>query len=155
MTGARRITVAHAAAVIAIAIASLGAVAGCADFEAPDAPRLSDAAVAVPSFSRDVQPIFTARCATQSCHNFATHQSRLVLEPDSAYSAIVNQPSTVPGVLLVEPGNPDRSLILLVLSPDSARRFGIQRMPLGRAPLTANQEATIRAWIAQGARQSR
>lgn len=50
--------------------------------------------------------------------------------------------------LRVDPGNPDDSYIVLKLEGDS--RAGSQ-MPLGQSPLTVDQIALVRDWIANGA----
>jgi len=54
---------------------------------------LPDVFVANPSFERDIQPIFTARCATASCHNLATQQLGLNLQAGYAYDEIVDEDS--------------------------------------------------------------
>lgn len=139
-----------------LTIAALAVLAGCADFDPPvpaDA-KLPDAVVDDPSFAADLQPIFTARCATSSCHSLAVHQAGLVLVPGHAYDSLVGIPARLaPGLARVEPGAPDVSFLMVVLS-DTADRFGVPRMPLGQRPLTANQIATIRNWIARGARRN-
>jgi hypothetical protein len=38
-----------------------------------------------------------------------------------------------------------------IIQGDPARRFFVERMPLGRAPLTDNQIATIINWVNTGA----
>jgi hypothetical protein len=131
----------------ALMLLACAAACGCADFDAPAPVALPDVAVTDPSFSADVQPIFTARCATASCHTLATHQMGLDLQAGFAYDAIVGQPSRQRlGMLLVEPGHPENSRVVQVISPGAE-----PRMPLGRTPLTANQIATIQNWIAHGA----
>ena len=138
------------AATVLLASLIVSALAGCADFEAPPFAEdtIPDTLVAEPTLSRDVQPIFTARCATSSCHTAVTHQANLVLEAPYTYESIVNRPSLFrPELMRVHPGEPDSSMIALVIGPNPP----ITRMPLGRRPLTANQIQTIRNWIARGA----
>jgi hypothetical protein len=133
------------AAVVAMALA-------CTDFEAPEPVVLPDVLVPNPSFERDIQPIFTARCATASCHNLATAQLGLVLEAGHAYDAIVNEDSpTSHELAYIRPFQPDSSWLVRVIQADPARRFFVERMPLGRAPLTDNQIATIINWVNAGA----
>jgi hypothetical protein len=131
--------------------------AGCADFDAgPGASAgLPTAEVAVPSFSADVQPIFTARCALGGCHTPATRRGGLALDPAHAHDETVNVPSRLLGGALprVKPADPDSSWLLRMVEADSARRFGRSRMPLASTPLTDGQIATIRNWIRQGARR--
>ena len=125
-------------------------VSACADFEAPEAAdaNLPDELVAAPTLARDIQPIFSARCATSSCHTTVTQQAGMSLEAGASYAEIAGVTSTTePPMKRVDPGNPNNSMIyqaLLVTSP-------IPRMPLGRRPLTANQIENIRRWIQNGA----
>lgn len=147
MRAERAVYAAAAAFVLALTAAS-----ACTDFEAPEPMILPDVAVAEPSFSRDIQPIFTARCATAGCHTVATHQHGLVLEEGHAYEEIIDAPAvTGPGLPQVKPGFADSSWIVRAVEADDARRPGLVRMPLGRTPLTPNQIQTIRNWIDRGA----
>lgn len=127
----------------------------CADFDAVVDPTrgLPDVVVEDPSFSADIQPIFSRRCATGGCHTAASRQAGLVLAEGLAYDAIVNRPSTLSteGLLLVAPGDAASSWIVRMIGPDPALRDGLARMPLASEPLTANQIATIRNWIDDGA----
>jgi hypothetical protein len=100
-----------------------------------------------------VQPIFTARCATASCHNLVTHQRDLTLAEGHAYSQLVGVPAVLaPQYARVMPGDVQQSWLYRMIAADPALRSGFARMPLGRAPLTENQIGTIANWIAQGAR---
>jgi hypothetical protein len=122
----------------------------CADFDAPAPVSLPDLVVADPSFAADIQPIFTLRCATASCHTAATHQLGLNLAAGAAYDATVGRASQQrPTLLLVNPGRPDLSRLVQVLLSDAA-----PRMPLGRDPLTANQITTMQNWITKGAKRN-
>ena len=134
----------------------VAAVAGaCADFEAPEVIMPPDVLVANPSFANDIQPIFTARCATSSCHNFATHQAGLILSPGYAYDRTVNVRATRrSGWKRIVPSKPDSSFLIQVLSSDTTKHPEISRMPLGRPPLTDNQINTIVNWVAQGAQRN-
>ena len=137
------------AAGIAVVIA---AVAACTDFDAPEPVVLPDVLVINPSFDRDIQPIFTARCATASCHNFATQQLGLNLEAGYAYDDIVDEDSpTSHEMPYIRPFNPDSSWLVRMIQADPGRRFFVERMPLGRTPLTDNQIATIINWVSAGA----
>lgn len=132
------------------AAASALALGACADFDAPSSPVVSlpDVLVAMPDFASDIQPIFTATCATGSCHSRATHQAGLVLQAPDSYASLVNVPSTrEPGRLRVAPGNADTSTLVRAIEGTGS----VQRMPLGRPPLTPNQIGTIRNWVNQGA----
>ncbi|MGI8497067.1 MAG: hypothetical protein ACR2OG_05740 [Gemmatimonadaceae bacterium] len=152
---------------IVIAAAILTLDVGCADFSAARDPRggLPDVDVAAPSFSRDVQPIFTRRCSIGGCHSFATHRAGLVLEAPYSYDSLVNARSTIdPRFARVRPFkgcgeaapplcyiSSDSSWIARMLSGDSQRRFSNARMPLASTPLTPRQIQTIVNWINQGA----
>ena len=137
----------------AIAAAGLlAATSACADFEAPEPDLLPDVLVPNPSFDRDIQPIFTARCATASCHNFATQQMGLNLQAGYAYDAIFDHTSpTSHDLAYIRPFEPDSSWLVIMIQDDPARRFFVERMPLGRTPLTDNQIATIINWVEAGA----
>lgn len=140
----RRTTV-GAAALMAAALA-------CTDFAAPRPVVLPDVLVPNPSFERDIQPIFTARCATASCHNLATQQLGLNLEAGHAYDAIVDEDSpTSHDLAYIRPFQPDSSWLVRMIQADPAGRFFVERMPLGRTPLTDNQIATIINWVNAGA----
>ena len=139
-----------------LAAASLATlVIACADFEAPKASPLPDVLVATPSLANDLQPVFTARCATVSCHNFATHQVGLILEEGYTYDRTVNVSARRrQGWKRIVPFKPDSSFLVQVLSSDTTKHPEISRMPLGRPPLTANQIQNIITWINQGAQRN-
>jgi hypothetical protein len=127
-------------------------VVACTDFEAPEPVVLPDVLVANPSFERDIQPIFTARCATASCHNLATQQLGLNLQAGYAYDEIVEVESPSSHEMpYIRPFDPDSSWLVRMIQADPERRFFTERMPLGRAPLTPNQIATIINWVNAGA----
>lgn len=115
--------------------------------------------LAPPSFSTEVQAIFTASCATTACHTKFNRAQGLSLEPDEAYDAIVGKPSTeVRKLAMVTPGSVKRSFLarklLSVGLPPLATGFA-GRMPSGcpvATPcLTDAQIFTILSWIANGA----
>ena len=136
---------------VAIAFAIATAIA-CTDFEAPEEVVLPDVLVPNPVFEQDIQPIFTARCATASCHNLATQQVGLNLQAGFAYDEIVNvESSSSHDMPYIYPFKPDSSWLVRMIQADPARRFFVERMPLGRAPLTDNQIATIINWVNAGA----
>ena len=139
---------------LAATIAGVAALAAsCADFDAVVDPTggLPDVAVAEPTLSRDVQPIFTKRCSIGGCHSLASAQAGLVLTEGRSHDALVNVPSRLGTQLLVSPGSPDASWLIAMIGPDPARRLGFSRMPLASHPLTTNQIATIAKWIERGA----
>jgi hypothetical protein len=126
--------------------------AGCADFEGVTSSGNADTVVVAAGFQRDVRPILELRCGIGGCHSKTSHQAGLVLTPDSAYQALVNQPSrTRGGEVLVRPGDADNSWMVIAIRDDAARRLGLARMPLGSGPLSPNQIQTIVNWINRGA----
>lgn len=138
-------------AVLAVTSAVVLAMA-CTDFEAPKVKALPDVLVANPTLSIDLQPIFTARCATAGCHNFATHQVGLNLAPGYAYDNTVNVQAVFrPLWKRIVPFKPDSSFLVQVLLADPSKHPEISRMPLGRPPLTDNQINTIINWVSRGA----
>ncbi|MDB5307329.1 MAG: Planctomycete cytochrome [Gemmataceae bacterium] len=92
------------------------------------------------SFDRDVKPIFAARCS--SCHG--PDKQRGGLRLDRKTDAFAGGDS---GAALI-PGKPGESLLLKrVESTDPALR-----MPPKGDPLTAAEQAALRAWVEQGAK---
>ncbi len=105
------------------------------------------------TLSGDVQPIFTANCATSGCHAGTSPALGQNLSAGQAYAAIVNVPSQeVPALMRVRPFLPDSSYLVHKVQGTQGSVGGSGgRMPLGGAPLTAEQIAIIRAWITAGA----
>lgn len=104
------------------------------------------------SFSRDIQPILTARCAV--CHvegGVADRQGiELYVGVGESYGKLVDQPSSLQADLtLVIPGDAENSLLFQKI--DSTRPPVGTRMPQLAAPLTEDQIETIKDWINQGA----
>ena len=130
-----------------------GLLMACADFEGvTSADTGADTVVVNAQFSRDVRPVLELRCGIGGCHSKNAHQGGLVLTPDAAYQALVNQPSqTRGGQVLVRPGDAANSFMVIAISDDAAKRQGLPRMPLGSGPLTPNQIQTIVNWINRGA----
>ncbi|MFN2397850.1 MAG: hypothetical protein ABR543_04300 [Gemmatimonadaceae bacterium] len=133
------------------------AVSSCADFESPEDPTggLPDVAISDPSFSADIQPIFTKRCSIGGCHSLASRQGDLVLVSGFAYDSLVRVPAVLnPSFERVEPGDSDSSWLVRMIDADPARRNNNARMPLLSTPLTPNQIATIVNWIDRGAQRN-
>jgi uncharacterized membrane protein len=107
----------------------------------PSAAAASDAAYAGSTYTRYIHPILDAKCV--ACHGANKVQGGLRVD---FYDLLMKGGND--GVVIA-PRNPDRSLLLqrVTLSP-SDRHF----MPAeGRTPLTADEIATLRAWILAGA----
>jgi len=117
----------------------------------PTAPETPETVKEDPSFSQDIQPIFTNSCAVSNCHN-ATAQAGLVLLQGQAYNNIVNVNSTQdPSKRRVEPENADNSY--LVIKIEGRQNIG-GRMPLGGAALSNTQIQNIKNWINRGAKNN-
>lgn len=93
------------------------------------------------SYSKHIQPIFNARCATAGCHDDQTKSAGL---------SLTSYQNTTASYTFVFPGNPDASLI--VLSIEGRSNFPMP--PPGRPPLTQTQIRAIRTWIAEGAKNN-
>ena len=117
----------------AIAIGAVLALAtSCAVAIASDAPV---------NFARDVKPLLARRCF--SCHGPNTQEGGLRL--DNAEAALAELDS---GLHAIVPSNVDESaLIARVTATDEA-----ERMPPEGKPLTPSEVATLRKWIAAGAK---
>jgi len=104
-----------------------------------------------PSFSQDIQPIFTSSCAVSNCHN-ATAQAGLVLLQGQAYNNIVNVNSTQdPSKKRVNPENANNSYLVIKIE---GRQTTGGRMPLGGAALSNTQIQNIKNWINRGAKNN-
>jgi hypothetical protein len=88
-------------------------------------------------YSRDVAPVLAMRCSR--CHG-----------DQGAPSGGLDTRSWAGLKDVVEPGDPDRSLLVEFIE---GRRGPQHRMPLGEPPLPPTQIASIRRWIAEGARE--
>lgn len=97
------------------------------------------------SFSADVQPIFSARCALPGCHIQPSPQAGMDLSPGHSYGNIVNVPAVSLGAgLRVKPNEPDSSVLYRLIAAGT--------MPAQGNPLLSSQVETIRIWIEKGAK---
>jgi hypothetical protein len=103
------------------------------------------------SLSTQVQPIFTAKCASAACHSGARPAQGLSLSSAAtSYAALVNVSSTQCAAnKLVAPTLPDRSYLVWKLQGTGPCFLGSQ-IPKGQ-PLAAADIATVRSWILAGA----
>ena len=95
------------------------------------------------SYSADVAPLFAATCG-DGCH-VGGAAGGVDLGTYAAVRASVGDQYGVPAVIAGDAGASP-----LVDKIEAAPRFGA-RMPVGRAPLSADQIARVRAWIDAGA----
>jgi mono/diheme cytochrome c family protein len=100
-----------------------------------------------------VNRIFARNCAI--CHNSAgaSGVANLNLEPESSYAAIVSQKASETDMLRIAPGQPERSYLFTKITGEHIKAGGSGgQMPLGMSALSAQNIATIRRWIEQGAK---
>lgn len=104
------------------------------------------------SFSKQIQPIFTANCALSGCHAGANPQDGMSLETGKAYANIVNQPNIEYGnYLIVEPYYADSSYLYFKITGNP---IAGPRMPYGKSPLPDSLIQGIKDWINQGAKDN-
>jgi len=108
------------------------------------------------SFSQQVQPILTDRCAFSGCHASTSPAAEQSLAEGLAYVNVYNVPSQeLPSMDRVEPGDPDQSYLVHKIQGTHLDVGGTGlRMPRGQEPLSQDQINLIRAWIQQGARNN-
>jgi mono/diheme cytochrome c family protein len=91
--------------------------------------------------------IFTPICS--QCHIGANAPQGMRLDAANSYAMIVNVPSNeVPGLMRVNPGNPDASYLVQKIQGNNA--VGA-RMPFGGPYLPQERIDLVRRWIAAGA----
>jgi Membrane bound beta barrel domain (DUF5777) len=96
-----------------------------------------------------VAKLLQARCAMPACH--AGPQARLGLRLDARnlYRTAVNVRSRSDSrYLRIDPGAPDRSLLLLKLLNPGEGHYRGPRMPLSMDPLNDREISLVRSWIA-------
>lgn len=109
-------------------------------FTARDAPSIEAEPIV---FSRDLAPTFEARCG---CHG-----PEPLAFPQLIPSALIDVPSPAdPDLVLVDPGDPLRSVLLLKLLPDYPQVRGLAMPPDG-PPLSGETLRRLVSWIEAGA----
>ncbi|MFN4222867.1 MULTISPECIES: hypothetical protein [Novosphingobium] len=118
----------------------------------PASAEPATAAGASVSYAADIVPLLESQCAT--CHLTGEEAGGMALVGDMAIASLVGQPAEeAPGLMRVVAGDPDRSYLVMKLEGTHIANGGAgAQMPFGAPPLTAAEIATVRAWIAQGAR---
>jgi hypothetical protein len=102
------------------------------------------------SFTRDLQPIFTASCTALACHGAPVPALGLDLRAGQAYAALLTGTAAAlscGGSRLVIPGDPDGSVLVRRVSGTTCGA----RMPAIGSPLSPVQVGLIRSWIEGGA----
>src|SRR5262249_5626248 len=96
-------------------------------------------------FTRDVRPILARHCF--KCHGPDDKARQSELRLDVRESALKGGSSGDPGLV---PGKPDDSeLVRRVLSDDEGE---VMPPPSAKLPLTADDKAMLRRWVAEGAK---
>ena len=107
------------------------------------------------SFSEDIAPIFAALC--NDCHHPGAALPVDFTNPFDPETGIVDRPNTwVPNgsqqTLLVDPGNPDNSFLLVKIEAEELdSHVDGSPMPLLLPRLDADELAAVERWIADGA----
>jgi hypothetical protein len=118
--------------------------AGCDDLSGlPVTPQVD--------YLTEIQPIWEIRCS--NCHvNFSDSPSaQLDLNAEQSWAALYRMPSLIAqGRRMVQPGDPEASFLLEKLRCEQPEAG--ERMPRGRLPIPLDEQALVRDWIAQGAR---
>ncbi len=89
-------------------------------------------------------------CTNALCHGAEPQQYNLDLREGRSYDDLFGVPSVNdPELKRVEPGDPSRSLLWLKLAAATLQRSGVpgSPMPLGLAPLNANELEAVHLWI--------
>jgi len=103
-----------------------------------------------PSFSAEIQPIFTGSCALSNCHA-SPGQAGMVLSQGDAYANTVNVSSTqVPSMMRVRPTLPDSSYMIVKL--EGRQTVGVKMPAVGT--LGSSQIQLIKNWITKGAQNN-
>ena len=123
---------------------SLLVLASCSDAGDPLGPLTPDPPAL--SYVTDVQPIFDANCIV--CHGDGGNGG-LDLRAPQSHGNLVDITSPNYGARRVVPNDPDESVLIDKL--EGGGRFG-SRMPPSGEPLSSTQLATLRQWVADGAR---
>jgi hypothetical protein len=94
-----------------------------------------------------IEAMFVGACG--GCHPPA---QGMMMQPGKVYASIVNVPAVEDKALMrVKPGDSASSYLYLKIS--QAKPPTGARMPRGQPPLSADEIATVKAWIDQGAKQ--
>lgn len=144
-------------AVAVLAVVGLSACGGSSSPSSPGTPAPTPTPppnreiLADPSFSTTIQEIFERNsCATSSCHG-SSRSANLDLRAGTSYGELVDVQATLESFLLVAPGDPEDSYLVIKLE---GRQAVGSRMPLVGAALDEIDLTNIRNWIAQGAKNN-
>jgi hypothetical protein len=128
--------------------------AGCGG-GADDDDDADDSSGGEVSFSRDIAPVFAAKCIF--CHHPGSIIDVDLTRPFDEEVGIIRRENswTIKGSVeefIVDPGNPDESFIIKKVSATSLdESVDGAPMPFAYEPLDADELASVRAWIEGGA----
>jgi hypothetical protein len=112
---------------------------------------------AAPSLANVLQPVFTAKCATPTCHQTQSASGNLNMETGVTYGESVGVPSEsglAKGLKIVDPGNVKGSYLVRKILAKGLARFDSampQGCPVSVPCLTDEETAQILTWINAGA----
>ncbi len=93
------------------------------------------------TYTADIKPVLDQRC--DGCHAWMKSHHTLLAQKSA-------EPETK-GLAIVYPAKPDSSVIVWRVEGQLPSGKKIDRMPKGKAPLSAEEIGKIRSWIEQGA----
>jgi mono/diheme cytochrome c family protein len=93
------------------------------------------------------QQIFVPRCASTSCHGGSPPANFPEIDQAGGWAALVNVQSQQDVMMLVQPGAPDESYLVVRLRGEGGRPY----MPLGDAQLSEAEITAVESWITNGA----
>lgn len=103
------------------------------------------------SFSNDVQPILE-RCTAGGCHSDSSPAAGLDLTSGASYESLLRASSQDPETLLVTPGNPTNSYLMMKLRGTQVSGLQMPREAGGPGePLPEEELRVIEGWIIAGA----
>ena len=116
-----------------------------------DTTEVPETAKSDPSFSNDIQPIFSSNCAVSGCHNSTASEGLILLE-GQAYANIVNIDSRQDQAKkLVLPADATNSYLVMKIE---GRQTSGSRMPLNRSALSDIRIQNIKNWVNRGAKNN-
>ena len=105
----------------------------------------------VVSYASQIQPLWTASCTSNACHDATQPAEGLNLLPAASYAELVGAASSQCGASkLVEPNAPERSYLVMKLQGSGSCLIG-SKMPKAAAALPADKIQLVRDWIFNGA----
>lgn len=130
------------------------ALAACSGGQPGDTAASEEGAAtpAASNFQTEIAPILTTQCAT--CHLTGEEAGSMSLVPARAVAALVGvKAAEAPALTRVVAGDPDKSYLVMKLEGTQMQHGGTgAQMPFGAPPLTPDQIAKFRKWIAEGAK---